>query len=104
MDKRIKYAFFQGNIVPISEAKISIMTHGFMYATSIFEGIRAYYNADQKRMYILRLREHLERMYDSMKIMFLELPYSIDDLIKIITDLLKKETIHSRCLYKNNCI
>jgi len=67
------------------------MTHGFMYATSIFEGIRAYWNAEQKSMYILRLREHLERMQDSMKIMFLEINYSVDDLVKIIADLLKKE-------------
>ncbi len=91
MDKPVKYAFFEGKIVPIDEAKISIMTHGFMYATSIFEGIRAYWSAEQKRMYILRLREHLERMEDSMKIMLLELNYSIDDLTKTIVDLLKKE-------------
>ena len=91
MDNKVKYAFFEGKIVPISEAKVSIMTHGFMYATSVFEGIRAYWNIDQKRMYILRLREHLERMQDSMKIMLLNIQYSVDELIKIIVDLLKKE-------------
>jgi branched-chain amino acid aminotransferase len=91
LDSRVKHAFFEGKIVPIGEAKISIMTHGFMYATSIFEGIRAYWNAEQKRMYILRLREHLVRMQDSMKVMLLEIDYSVDDLIKIIIDLLKKE-------------
>jgi branched-chain amino acid aminotransferase len=91
LDKRVKHAFFERKIVPIAEAKISIMTHGFMYATSVFEGIRAYWNTEQKRMYILRLREHLERMEDSMKIMRLEIDYSVDDLIKIIIDLLKKE-------------
>ncbi len=91
MDKLVKYAFFEDNIVPIGQAKVSIMTHGFMYATSVFEGIRAYWNAKEKQMYILRLPEHLERMQDSMKIMHLKLKYSIDDLNKIIIDLLKKE-------------
>lgn len=91
MNKLVKYAFFEGNIVPIDQAKISIMTHGFMYATSIFEGIRAYWNSKEKQMYILRLSDHLERMEDSMKVMLLEIKYSIDDLSKIIVDLLKRE-------------
>jgi branched-chain amino acid aminotransferase len=91
LDTLVKYAFFEDKIVPIAQAKISIMTHGFMYATSVFEGIRVYWNAKEKQMYILRLPEHLERMYDSMKIMHLQLKYSIADLTKIITDLLKAE-------------
>jgi len=91
LDELVKYAFFEGKIVPINEAKLSIMTHGFMYGTSIFEGIRAYWNAEHKRMYILRLHEHLERMFDSIKIMHLEIKYSIDELSKIIADILKRE-------------
>ena len=86
----VKYAFFEGKIVPMAEAKISIATHGFMYATSIFEGIRAYWNAEQKQMYVLRLTDHLERMFDSMKIMLLEIKYSVE-LNDIIVDLLKRQ-------------
>ncbi len=48
------------------------MTHGFMYATSIFDGIRAYWNAENKQMYILRLSDHIERVFNSMKVMHLK--------------------------------
>src|SRR5579872_234545 len=75
----------------MAEAKVSVMTHGFMYATAIFEGIRAYWNAEQKQMYILRLEDHLLRMFDSMKVMHLEIKYSLSELIDIIIDLLKRQ-------------
>lgn len=91
MYSKVKYAFFEGKIVPISEAKVSIGCHGFMYATSIFEGIRAYWDAEQKQMFVLRLTDHIERMFDSMKIMLLELKYSVKELDQIIIDLLKRE-------------
>jgi branched-chain amino acid aminotransferase len=65
------YAFFQGNIVPIEDAKISIMNHSFMYGTAVFEGIRGYWNEKDEEMYLYRLREHFERMAVSMKIMYL---------------------------------
>jgi branched-chain amino acid aminotransferase len=95
LDSRIKYAFFEGKIVPMAEAKISIMTHGFMYATAIFEGIRAYWNSEQKQMYVLRLTDHLLRMFDSMKIMHLEIKYSVSELKDIIVDLLKRQEFNT---------
>lgn len=91
MIKHVKYAFFEGKIVPMEEAKISIATHGFMYATSVFEGIRAYWNAEQKQMYVLRLDDHLLRMFDSMKVMLMDIKYSVKELNAIIVDLLKRQ-------------
>ncbi len=84
------YAFFQGNFVPLEDAKISIMNHSFMYGTAVFEGIRGYWNAQEEELYLFRLREHYERMVDSMKIMYLDTKYSIDELCKITVDLVKK--------------
>lgn len=84
------YAYFQGNYVPIEDAKISIMNHSFMYGTAVFEGIRGYWNEKHQEMYLFRLREHFERMADSMKIMYLSVPYSIDELCKIVVELIKK--------------
>ena len=51
--------YFEGGYVPMRDAKISIMTHAFMYGTAVFEGIRAYWNADQGQLYGLFLREHV---------------------------------------------
>lgn len=86
-----KFAFFQGKIVPIAEAKISIMTHAFNYGTAVFEGIRAYWNADQRQLYVFRLPEHYERLLRSCRILLIDLPYTVADLCRITVDLLRQE-------------
>ena len=47
--------YFEGEFVPLSEAKIPVMTHGFLYGTATFEGIRAYWNEEQEQLYVLKL-------------------------------------------------
>jgi branched-chain amino acid aminotransferase len=99
------YAFFQGKFVPMEEAKVSILTHAFMYGTAIFEGIRAYWNEKQGQMYLFRADDHLKRMFDSMKIMHMEISYSVEDISKIMVELLqrnsfKTDTYVRPCVYK----
>jgi branched-chain amino acid aminotransferase len=84
------YAFFEGNFVPLEDAKVSIMTHAFMYGTAIFEGIRGYWNEKQEQMYLFRMREHLDRMWDSMKVMKLERKYSMEEFEEIIVELVRR--------------
>lgn len=86
-----KYAFFKGEIVPVEEAKISIMTHGFNYGTGCFEGIRAYWNEQQEQLYVFRLKEHYERMHRSARILRIGLPYSEDELVEHTVALLRRE-------------
>lgn len=86
-----KYAFFKGRIVPIEEAKVSIMTHGLNYGTGCFEGIRAYWNDGDQQLYVFRLREHYERMHRSGCILRIELTYSVDELCEITLELLRRE-------------
>ncbi len=91
MSKTHKYAFFEGNFVPLENAKISIMNHSFMYGTAVFEGIRGYWNEAHGEMYLFRLKDHFLRMKDSMKIMHLDdIKYSTDELCKIAVELVKK--------------
>ena len=59
------YAYFEGNIVPMSEAKVSVATHALQYGTACCEGIRGYWNANHEQLYLLKLREHYERMSHS---------------------------------------
>lgn len=89
-----KYAFFEGQIVPNEKAKISIMTHGFNYGTGCFEGIRAYWNAEEEQLYVFRLREHYERLHRSCRILRIHLPYSEDELCEITLELLRREGFH----------
>jgi len=86
-----KYAFFEGKIVPLEGAKVSIMTHAFNYGTGCFEGIRAYWNAEEKQLFVFRVREHFERMHQSARILYLNLFYSVDELTRSTTTLLEKE-------------
>jgi branched-chain amino acid aminotransferase len=52
-------AYFQGEYVALADAKVSVLTHSFMYGTAVFEGIRAYWNPEQGVLYGLKLREHM---------------------------------------------
>ncbi|HEV2005396.1 MAG TPA: hypothetical protein VGQ85_02180, partial [Candidatus Limnocylindrales bacterium] len=54
--------YFEGQYVDLRDAKVNIMTHAFMYGTAVFEGIRAYWNADDGVLYGLKFREHMERI------------------------------------------
>ncbi|MBY0356628.1 MAG: branched-chain amino acid transaminase [Candidatus Obscuribacterales bacterium] len=107
MDKK-QQAFFEGKFVPLEDAKISIMTTGFLYGTAIFEGMRGYWNENKKEMYVFRMREHYERMMDSMKIMHMDLKYSVDELCQLTVELLRRnapqqDTYIRPTVYKSAC-
>jgi branched-chain amino acid aminotransferase len=92
------HAFFQGKFVPIEEAKISIMTHALHYGTGCFEGIRAYWNAEDQQLYVFRLDEHFERLHRSCRILHIRLAYTVSELSQITLELLRKEA-HKEDMY-----
>jgi len=85
-----KYAYFEGEIVPIENAKISIMTHSFNYGTGVFEGIRGYWNAEQEQLYFFKLKEHYIRMFKNFNLFQIDLPITIDDACRITVELARK--------------
>ena len=82
-------AFFQGEIVPVENAKVGVMTHALHYGTTVFEGVRGNWNEAQGKLFIFRLREHYERLLRGCKVMMISLPYSVDDLVHITVDLIQ---------------
>ena len=90
-----QYAFFKGAIVPIDQAKISIMTHAFNYGTGCFEGIRGYWNEDDRQLYVFRLLEHYQRLLQSAKILMMSPRYSAEQLCDITVELLRREGFQS---------
>lgn len=84
------YAYFQGKIVPLSEAKIGVMTHAFNYGTAVFEGIRGNWNPDDQTTYLFRLREHFERLGQSSKILTLQMHQTVDQLCEIAVELVER--------------
>ena len=100
------YAFFHNQFMPLSEAKIGVMTHCLHYGTAIFEGIRGNWNSEQQQIYLFRLKEHYERMHNGCRILKIRLPYSTDELCQTTIKLVKKchfqEAIYVRPLaYKS---
>ncbi len=81
------YAFFHKQFVPLSEAKIGIMTHSLHYGTACFEGIRGNWNSKQQQIYLFRLKEHYKRLHNGCRVLKINLPYTIDELCQITIEL-----------------
>lgn len=83
-------AYFRGDVVPIEEARVSVMTHALHYGTAVFEGIRGNWNEPKSQLFIFRMKEHYERLLQGCDMLMLDIPYSVDDLCKITLDLVKE--------------
>ena len=82
MDDLICY--FEGEFVPMRDARVSIMTHAFMYGTAVFEGIRAYWNEDQGTLHGLFLREHMARIRQNAGILLMDDLPAVDTLVDLV--------------------
>ena len=103
----LSYAFFQNEFVPLSEAKIGIMTNFLHYGTAVFEGIRGNWNSEKQQSYIFCLKEHYERLHQGCQVLKIDLPYTVDKLCQITVELVAKcgfqEDIYIRPLaYKSS--
>lgn len=92
-----RYAYFNHSIVPIAEAQVNIMTHALHYGTSIFAGMRGYWNAEEEELYIFRPHDHFKRFLQSGKLMRMSLPYTTEQLTAILVDLLRAEAYRENC-------
>jgi branched-chain amino acid aminotransferase len=71
--------WMNGELVDWDKAQVHVLTHGLHYGSGVFEGIRAYETADGPA--IFRLTEHIERLFNSAKILGMEIPYTVQELI-----------------------
>jgi len=74
--------YIDGKLYDKEDAKISVYDHGFLYGDGVFEGIRSYGGK------VFRLAEHLDRLWDSAKAIWLEIPISKQQMAKAIEDTL----------------
>lgn len=96
----MEFAYFEGGIVPFSEANISIGTHAMQYGTGAFAGIRGYKSADGKSINIVRLKDHTARLLRSAKILRMELPLNVDTMADAIIELTRKNAPDSDVYYR----
>jgi len=83
--------WMDGELVPWENAKVHLLTHALHYGFGVFEGIRAY--ATSQGPAVFRLTDHIERLFNSAKIMMIDLPYTVDDLVEAT-----KETVRANKL------
>jgi branched-chain amino acid aminotransferase len=89
--------FFNGHYLPANQAHVGVMTHALAYGTGCFEGIRGYWNPDAEETYIFRLAEHFERMHRSARILNITLPYSVEELVEIAVELVRRNGLRENC-------
>ncbi|MGH2455124.1 MAG: branched-chain amino acid transaminase [Candidatus Limnocylindria bacterium] len=87
------WAFFRGELVPLRDARVSVMTHAFNYGTAVFEGIRAYWNADQSQLWALDLIPHFERIKASARFLFMDVPHTAEDLAARTIEMLRRDAL-----------
>ncbi len=86
-----QFAYFQKRIVPIEEARVSVMTNAFNYGTAVFGGMRAYWNETDEQLFVVRPREHFQRLIQSAGLLHADLGHSPDSLTEILLELLRRE-------------
>ena len=84
------YVFMNGEYIEQDKASLPVRTHAFLYGTSVFEGIRAYYNKDENQLYAFKVKEHYERLMKSAHVMHMENPYTLEEYCDITKKLLIK--------------
>jgi branched-chain amino acid aminotransferase len=98
--------FAQGRFMPYDQARVGLLTHGLNYGTGCFEGIRGYWNPDDRELNLLLLREHFERLHTSARILLMHLPHDVEELVSLTVELCARnrfeENVYIRPLiYKN---
>jgi branched-chain amino acid aminotransferase len=86
-----KNAYFQGRIIPYSEAKVGVATHAFNYGTAVFGGLRGYWNDEKKQVFVFRPIDHFRRFLNSCRIMTLDIHHTPESLTNLTLELLHKD-------------
>jgi branched-chain amino acid aminotransferase len=72
--------WMDGKLVPWDQAQVHVLTHSLHYGSGVFEGIRTYAAADGPAVF--RLTDHIQRLFDSAKLVMMTIPYTRDELVE----------------------
>lgn len=90
-----KFVWFDGKLVKDEDAKVPVMTHAIHYGTSVFEGIRGYWNS--KNLHIFRLQDHIKRFRNSGKVYSISLRFTDKEIANAIIQICKKNNVKESC-------
>lgn len=80
--------WFKGSVICNRDAVVNVMSPTAQFGLNVFEGLRGYWNEQQQQLYIFRLDDHLDRLFESCKLLSLDSVYSKDEIKSFIKDLL----------------
>ncbi|HUS70751.1 MAG TPA: branched-chain amino acid transaminase [Anaerolineae bacterium] len=87
------YIWMNGEFIPWEEAKLHVTTAAVQTGSRVFEGMRAYWNDSQEQLYIFKMEEHLRRLAQSMKMMRMNLDFSLEEIRQALVDVLVKNDL-----------
>jgi len=87
--------YFDGQYMPLREAKVGILTHALHYGTGVFEGIRAHWDEAQQELFLLRPLEHYQRWKQNCGILRIAVPPSPEELCAITLELLRRNRLRT---------
>ena len=88
------YAYFQGKIMPLDDAKLPITTHALHYGMGVFEGIRCNYNEEEDQIYVFRVLEHFKRLERSGHLIKIKVKLSPQEMADIALDIIQRDDLH----------
>jgi branched-chain amino acid aminotransferase len=96
-EKKPRFAYFHGEIVPIGEARVSVMTHALNYGSAVFGGLRGYWSEKEGELFVFRPIDHFKRFIKSAHLMRMRINQEPAELTEILIELLQTEGYRTNC-------
>lgn len=96
----LEYAYFEGAIIPFSQANVSVGTHALHYGTGAFAGVRGYLDQDGETINVFRLRDHATRLMRSAKLLRMNLPHDVDSVMETLVELTRRNAPTTDVYYR----
>jgi branched-chain amino acid aminotransferase len=90
---KVEKIWMDGELVDWDDAKIHVLTHTLHYGSGVFEGIRAY--ATSQGPAVFRLTDHIVRLFNSAKMLLIDIPYTVDDLVEATKETVRVNNVDS---------
>src|SRR5437762_11828787 len=91
--------WMNGELVPWERARIHVLTHSLHYGTGVFEGVRAY--ETDRGPAVFRLTDHIQRLFDSARIMLMEIAYAVDELVRAVKERVRATGLALRSIWRD---
>ena len=91
--QKVDKIWMNGELVDWDDATIHVLTHTLHYGNGAFEGIRAY--ETDRGPAVFRLTPHIERLFRSAKILYIDVPWSVEDLVTAVKDTVRANDLPS---------